>query len=899
MLNFMPHFLHNSRRNAGRWLAPWLCLLFAANAGWAKDIPVTGILLFGGNGNLGYVQVTGFLINGKTELRSCNGSIDKSTYKNLAKINVTAVTTLERLPDGSLVAEVSGAAPACVVPGNFKYEKEGAMTPAELAQKSSYTGQVIGASNASQTTLPPFAPRVKFIFGSATDKELAEYFLADRVQSIPSWQKYLAQYPSGAHQTQARTSLSALLQQAGNDQLAQYMASRSSNPPAYDALKNARERADQSLEVKATNDSALKLRGDVQAELKLLSDSASAKLQAFRDAASTHVAGYSMLVSAKDLSDQISFVDPADAAGVSLAAAVSGEIQAMDTSIQTANAQIASLQFDTAYATIGKYLSFAGEEPRLKQIVAGTYKYHLDQGNAEVASSDWAKAIDDFKRANEITATDDTKTALVHAQAGLLAMQNKQVADKALAVSRQLRDNKDAIGAYDALVNLNDAQRLLVKDDIAALQDAYVQAATTAANTLQLAHTPIHGRADENAVRQAYDYLLRASKLSDNPEIGLKLGFIADTIANYYIGVANTYLSKPLSSGVGLGWAYLNEAAQYRPNDNAIRNAMTSNTAAYQMRAKLSIGVVFRDQTQTAGAHFAEQLEQAFATGLETSGAVKVILPESGGATTPLQPNFQFVGDIIQHRSNPTRTKETVQSKYRSGTSEVPNEEWNKADAVYEAAQLDLEKAQGTLTVAQAKSNTKLIATTDAEVSNLQETVRQARSKMNSIPAKVTQDLVSPYNYTKTTLELTNPIELSLRLIDSMGNPVGEPIHVTKGTETKTFIILGDIKPDDTMGVKAIDTEPDESQLMTDVEIDARDTIVKAARERVQELPNKILTQARAKASSNDLDGAGESYVLYLNCTPAAPTPERTEALHFLSDNFNIRNTVNLRAAAQ
>ena len=56
---------------------------------------------------------------------------------------------------------------------------------------------------------------------------------------------------------------------------------------------------------------------------------------------------------------------------------------------------------------------------------------------------------------------------------------------------------------------------------------------------------------------------------------------------------------------------------------------------------------------------------------------------------------------------------------------------------------------------------------------------------------------------------------------------------------------------------------------MTDVEIAARDTheVTRAAQEQVQALPQKIIAQARAKAASNDRDGAGELYVLYLNCT--------------------------------
>ncbi len=105
---------------------------------------------------------------------------------------------------------------------------------------------------------------------------------------------------------------------------------------------------------------------------------------------------------------------------------------------------------------------------------------------------------------------------------------------------------------------------------------------------------------------------------------------MADSISGYYIDLAKKYLNKPLSSGVGLGWSYLNEASQYRPNLDTIRDLMTTSNASYQMRAKLSIGVLFRDQTSRRdSAGFADQLQQAFATGLETSGLqLKSSFPE-------------------------------------------------------------------------------------------------------------------------------------------------------------------------------------------------------------------------------------------------------------------------------
>ena len=80
-----------------------LLLAVGLSNAWAKDVPITGVLLYPVGGGYGYVQVTGFLVNGKTEWRACsgNGPVDKSVYKNMAKINLATVKTLERMPDGT------------------------------------------------------------------------------------------------------------------------------------------------------------------------------------------------------------------------------------------------------------------------------------------------------------------------------------------------------------------------------------------------------------------------------------------------------------------------------------------------------------------------------------------------------------------------------------------------------------------------------------------------------------------------------------------------------------------------------------------------------------------------------------------------------------------------------
>ena len=171
------------------------------------------------------------------------------------------------------------------------------------------------------------------------------------------------------------------------------------------------------------------------------------------------------------------------------------------------------------------------------------------------------------------------------------------------------------------------------------------------------------------------------------------------------------------------------------------------------------------------------------------------------------------MGEILQHRTIRTAKKETLQSQYRSGSREIPNEAWNKADQEFEAANLALQKAQGTLSPAQVKNNKKLVQEANAALTSSQDAVQTARAKMYALPKTITDSIVSPYNYTRTTLELTNIVELSFRILDTSGSTLGEPIRVIKGDQPKKFVILENIKPDDTAGLKELDAAPDETQL--------------------------------------------------------------------------------------
>jgi len=867
-----------------------LAVLWAISA-QAKDAPVSGIEVYDGPNGAAYVQVSDLLINGKIELRTCTSGakIDKSAYGRLQKITLTSATSLQRGLDGMLTL-TKDSATVCVVPSNLKFEKDVAQTPSELADRAVLQGRVLPSSSPGPDTPPALKPGVEIHFVPVPDVEFAEYLRADRAHSVALWQEYLVRYGTSAHADQAKHSLSSLYLKEGEDGLAEYRKSASSAAPASSALKKAKTRADQSLALIPANAQATKLRDDVRTELAALTDKARTELQAYQQALAAHTAGLSHLVTARKLVEQIVDVDALFDPGLKEQTSVNSETRTFDSTLRNAESLMSSQRIDDALAAITPYRAFADEEPRIAVVLNAAYKFHFDRGAAAQSAEKWQEAVQEYQKAYAIKKTDEAAASLQKAQTGLQTFQTRTAADAALNQSQDFEQQHQDIEAYEVLATLPDAPRALVSDRMQALEPAYIKAASLEAKKLQEAHTPINGRADEVGVQRAYDLLQRVTSLSDDTNLKLKLDLLSQTISDYYLQQAKRYFAKPLGSGAGMGWLYLTQSQLYKPNRDDVRDERTKNASVYQMRSKLSVRVVFRDQTSRRdSAGFAEQLSDAIATGLETSGLlVRVIRPNDA---TPIEPNFQLVGDVLQHRPVMNPTLQAVESKYRSGEREIPNEDWNKVNRDYESASLDLENAQRVLQGAQTRGKKKDIADANVAVANAQKRVEEIHAKLDSIPKTTPTDIVRPYTYTKKTINLAAVVDLAFRIVDASNNPIEAATPITKNAE-KTYVILENVKPEDTEGVKAEGTAPDEIQFLADVEIEARDTLIKAVKDKVSGLPPKIFEQARKRAADGDLDGAAESYILYLNSTAETQTAERAEAIRFLHTQFNIRQVI-------
>jgi hypothetical protein len=865
----------------------------ASLAAAAKDAGVA-IVLFDGPKGAAYVQIAGITVNGKTELRICDGvpKIDKRTYDTLPRTQLAAGSSLTRGADGVL-ALIVDSKPVCVVPSNLKFDKNAELTPAEAAEQAVLQGAPV-ASSLTDPGLPAFKPGVQLVFVPAPDAELAEYLRAQRANSINDWQEFLVRFPASARAAAVRTAMAEIHEHAADAAFGQYQKSSAARQPGLALLKRAYTEAQAATHAASGYRPAVELIDAVARELDALLEPDRAELKAYRKALEDRSPGYSHLAAAKRHIEQLVDVRDDYAPIINLRREIASEEQTLHSTVANAESLLGAKRYDEALTSLGPYAAFAAEVPGIDAVVSAAYEFHFSRGRELVAHQDWEQATAELRKAVAIRGnSQEAGAALNAAVTQMNAARNQQAANLAVVQSDEFASQGDFIQAYNTLAALPDAQRALVASQLAALTHDYVTAASRRAQKLQENHVPIRVRADEDAAREACELLDRASSLSGDPAVKLKHDFLAGKISAYYMDQARRRFDKPFGSGAGIGWLYLKEAQRYDANLGVLKDPLKDLTAAYapvyQRRARLSIGIVIRDQTSRRDSvGFADQIADAIANGLEPSGVTVELVRRPSESTDATQPNFLLVGEILEHRVVKNAALETLPSKYRAGTHEVKNPEWLQVNSDLDAAQQQLVAAQHSLADAQAQRKKKeVIAAANDAVQQAQQHADDLRHKLQTIEQTRVEAVIEPYQYTRKTVDLNASIDLGFRVNDRSGNAIEPAVTVHKDSH-KSAVVLENVKPEDTEGITNKTVEPDEVQFLTDLEIVARDALVKAVRDEASGLAAKILQEARGRAQRGDLDGAGEEYVLYLNATPEKSSPERDEAAKFLHDQFNL-----------
>jgi hypothetical protein len=163
---------------------------------------------------------------------------------------------------------------------------------------------------------------------------------------------------------------------------------------------------------------------------------------------------------------------------------------------------------------------------------------------------------------------------------------------------------------------------------------------------------------------------------------------------------------------------------------------------------------------------------------------------------------------------------------------------------------------------------------------------------MDSTAKSHTEDVVRPYSYKKTTYNVINRIVLQFRIDDTFGSQKGEPVQVTK-EERKQFIVLSEVKAEDTKNIKNAGTIPDREELQNELENTAREELIQKIRDKIVELPHKVYEDGQRREHDGYTDDAGEAYMRYLNVAPAEQLEEREHSEDFLKEQFNFQSFPN------
>ncbi|MGH9650607.1 MAG: hypothetical protein ACRD3I_09080, partial [Terriglobales bacterium] len=428
----------------------------------------------------------------------------------------------------------------------------------------------------------------------------------------------------------------------------------------YDPLRRSLALAEEALKVHAASAEAAALKQQIHKQLGGMLASARLSVEAFRKSLSDTTPGYTRLQEALSRLEDVRSVEPMFEGAEALYVQARELAASLEQAIASAEAQAASRRFDEAFRTIARYRQYSGELPRIQSIIDRAFQFRRDQAKALMDSSQWEAASRELQAALSYKEDAEAAHSLLRAESELAKARDRSVAEEALEISQRFAAQKKFIEAYDALAGLTVNQRPYVSEQMTALEPAYRQDLLARAQQLVRLHLPIRGVADQQGARQAYEYLRRASELEEQDVVQVRMDVIGERISQSYLESAKELFAKPRGSGAGLAWHLLLEAQRFQPDAATVRDLLTQNAPLYETRAKLSVGIYFRDLTSRRDSlGFADQLVDTIAAGLEASGLPGIKVPARGNqpsgnpaARDPrdLESNFLLLGDILQHK---------------------------------------------------------------------------------------------------------------------------------------------------------------------------------------------------------------------------------------------------------
>ena len=447
---------------------------------FAKPPELSAIEVYPIGDSQGYVQISGFALNGKLDVHLCAGTqtISKGNYNKLPRIELAAGMSLEIKKDGVLLLSHDGKQ-ECIVPGNLKLEKAEGETPAELAEQANLSGQILSKSVSTTESIPRLTPGVEVVLVAKLDTELAEFLMARRAGTIPSWRGYLGKYPAGQHSGEAKAALSVLYVQEGQVALAAYQASLNGPKPDYDKLQKARIALDSAMASAPGNAATDALAQGIKQEARALNSKGQNEIAQYEKALANQTSGFSHLLAAEDLYRTMLSLDPKSSETISLGDACRKERTFLDDHLVKFRNNRSVNRPDEAYEAIKPLRPFAQEDPEIQNDLHTLYSDYVARGKKDAEKSDPQGEVLEFKKAAAVESTPEIGPMIQEAEQQAQESIDSTAIKMALTMSQGAEDDKDYFRAYEVLSALTPNQRknAEVAERLDALKGRYVSEA--------------------------------------------------------------------------------------------------------------------------------------------------------------------------------------------------------------------------------------------------------------------------------------------------------------------------------------------------------------------------------------------------------------------------------------
>lgn len=760
------------------------------------------------------------------------GSLTQSEYKKLPNFPFAEIYSF-RVVGGRLQVRTRLRTELWALPANLKTWPGGTVEPGAVTRASSLTGRELPARK--NFTAPLQEGWVVYLFTAPPSEDTIAFSLAEAQNRQEVWEDFLRRFATSPHVTSAREYLAAMYVARARQALSKF----------HDALR----------------------------EKKL---------------------GYAFLGEARQWFDRVVPLNIQSSAVAETRAAITQlETQLADT-LRQARQLAEQADFAGAERTLEPLLHFRDEFPELaaalEDIKTLAALHHRNLARQRLAQNRFDDAVRELETTASFKALPELPALRQEIEVQRAAFLRRQDIEQTQARARDAATRNDLATAFEHLAALSQrySDDAKVQEGFTALRQNYRAALLTQVPEVERLYTPIRGPADEEVLLELHGRLARLADFDSSPELAVWRDRISTHLADYYRQRATQLAQQTTPELSPLAFAYLQQAYHFAL-DKATLTEFPAWRDRLERQLRIRIALEFRDVTPEAGGQYivADLLTQ-FGAAIQKSGLPRVEILEARRPEGD-PPILEFFVELLQAGVQDSSVPEPTKSDYSAGFRQVPNPQWRDAKADYDRAQEAYEQLRTRIEQARRRrkpskkeeqANTQALAAAEAAL-------KQAKEKLDALPAFIDEEDIRPYEFTRRTLIRTASMRLAYRWVNARTG-VREAQQILEGSEEAREVEVTGVHAADKRGHRNQPANlPDAATMRGRVLRKIQQQLAEQAIAYLKSFIERDLERARQKATRGEHEGAAEDYIRFLFNSPA-DDPRRQQALDYLKKEFRL-----------